>query len=73
MTIHILPPEQQSSYDQQVLEMLKEGDNEFVPPLSFRSSTIQSDLSAAQAVGDGVMCYFQEMKKQRLLVAAEVA
>lgn len=45
MEIKILTKIEQDKYDNEILDMLTKGDTEFVPPLSARSSTTQSDLT----------------------------
>lgn len=52
-----------------ILEMLIQGDAEFVPLLSACSSTTQSNLIGIINVSGGVLNYFKELKKQRILVA----
>ncbi len=71
MEIKILIKEEQDKYDNEILDMLTRGDAEFVPPLSARSTTTQSDLSGRKNVNGGVLSYFKEMKKQKILVAVE--
>lgn len=71
MEIRILTKSEQDKYDNEILEMLTKGDTEFVPPLSARSSTTQSELTGRINVNDGVLSYFNELKKQRILVATE--
>lgn len=71
MVIQILSQDEQAVYYDEILEMLYAGDKDFVPPLSARSSTTQSDLTSSSSNEDGVRLYFNEMKKQRFLVATE--
>ena len=71
MEIKILTPEVYGVYSDEILAMLYASNQDFVPPLSARSSTTQADLSAAISGKDGVLLYFNEMKKQRILVATE--
>lgn len=71
MTIKILEKCEHNKYYAEIFEMLKECDGEFVPPLSARSSTTQSDLSGEVKTNDGVENYFCELKNQRILVAVE--
>ena len=71
MIINILKESEYDRYDDEILDLLSEGDEEFVPPLSARSSTTQSDLSGGTKAGDGVLNYFNELKKQKILVAVE--
>lgn len=71
MEIKLIAPEEQGCYDSLILEILTAADNEFVPPLSSRRSTTQSDLTGDKKDGDGIFRYFEEMKKQRLMVALD--
>ena len=71
MEIKILTQAEQGKHDKEILDMLIQGDAEFVPPLSARSSTTQSDLTGTANVNGGVLNYFNELKKQRILVATE--
>lgn len=71
MDIQILSQEEQALYYDEILEMLYAADKDFVPPLSARSSTTQSDLASSSQNDDGVQLYFNEMKKQRFMVAVE--
>ncbi len=63
--------EAQAQFDAEILAMLREGDEEFVPPLSVRSSTTQADLNSGEKVNGGVLNYFEALKRQRILVATE--
>lgn len=71
MIIKILEKCEYDKYDVEILDLLSEGDEEFVPPLSARSSTTQSDLRGGTKAGSGVLNYFNELKKQKILVAVE--
>lgn len=71
MEMRILKKEEQEQYYPEMLEMLIAADDEFVPPLSARSSTVQVDLSSAKKANNGVLHYFEELKKQRMLVTTE--
>lgn len=71
MDIKILDHFEHEKYYDEILKMLILGDDEFVPPLSSRSSTTQSDLSSGEKSNDGILKYFEEMKKQRIMVATE--
>ena len=71
MIIQVLSQTEQEIYYDQILEMLYEADGEFVPPLSTRTSTTQLDLSSGPVGSDGILLYFNEMKKQRFMAAVE--
>ncbi len=69
--IKLLTCEEQKNFYEDILNMLTDSDDEFCPPLSARNSTIQADLSANTKCKNGVMSYFEELKKQRFVVACE--
>jgi ribosomal protein S18 acetylase RimI-like enzyme len=69
MEIKLIPSDEKSKYDSRVFEILTNADNEFVPPLSSRRSTTQSDLCGGEKAKDGIKKYFEEMKKQCLMLA----
>lgn len=71
MGIEILAKDEQEKYYNDILDMLIDADDEFVPPLSSRSSTTQADLSSTKKLNDGVINYFEGLKKQRFLVSTE--
>ncbi len=71
MDIFFIKDEQIKEYEDELLELLTEGDEEFVPPLSARSSTTQADLSGTEKVSNGIVSYFEEMKKQKMLIATK--
>lgn len=71
MDIELLSRQEQEKYYDEILEMLIAADGDFVPPLSSRSSTTQSVLTASEKIGGGVVSYFEELKKQRTLAATE--
>ncbi len=71
MEIKLLKDTEKSIYDSEIMNMLIESDNEFVPPLSARNSTTQSDFSDTKNVSGGITAYFDELRKQKLLVAVE--
>ena len=68
MHFFIMDEAQKKKYSNEILELVKLGDNDFVPPLSQRTSTIQGDLSGSTCENNnGVMSYFNEMMKQTVL------
>lgn len=58
-----------SGYAEQILALLTMADKEFIPPLSSRGSTTQSDLSGSASCSDGVAAYYQEMAQQPAALA----
>ena len=65
----VLKKEEQEKFYDQILKMLIISDKDFCPPLSARTSTTQADLSSNQVSVNGVLSYFEEMKKQRFAAA----
>lgn len=62
-------------YENQIWEMLKKADTEFIPPLSSRNSTTQKDLSGSQgsASPEGPIDYFNTMKTQPIIIVLDEA
>ena len=57
-------------YADSIKALLKESDNDFLPPLSKRGSTL--DKSFSQSLNkNGILSYFEEMQKQEILGAFE--
>lgn len=71
MVIHLPDEKEQEKYYDEILKMLYDADKEFVPPLSSRSSSTQSVLTDTERKTDGVLSYFESLKKQRFLVATD--
>ena len=71
MDIKLLSLDENISYGDEILNMLELCDKEFVPPLSLRSSTTQSDLKSKEENKIGVKSYFDEVIKQHLMVVTE--
>lgn len=71
MEIKILEKNECEKFYGEILEMLIAGDDEFVPPLSARNSTTQKNLKGSEKKPNGILSYFEEMKKQRIMVATE--
>lgn len=69
--IVILNSNEQEKFYEQILHMLIDADMEFCPPLSVRTSTTQSNLAKNQKYNKGVLNYFEELKKQRFVVACD--
>ena len=64
--------EQDASLVDQLRAMLRWADNQFVPPLSARHSSTQTDLSPAQAANDHMIeDYLKALLDQRFLLALE--
>ena len=71
MKLEILSRTDKDFYEDSIIDMLNVSDREFVPPLSKRSSTTQSDLSDRECSESGIIKYYKEMKKQEILGAFE--
>lgn len=71
MEIKFLDETTKNVFDEDILSMLYEADEDFVPPLSARNSTTQKNLSAVSDTENGVKSYFDELKKQKFMVCTE--
>jgi len=71
MNIELLNSQEQVKYYDEILKMLVAGDDDFIPPLSARTSTTQSNLNISKRRENGILNYFDELKKQRIMVAKE--
>ncbi len=71
MQLTILTDTQKWQYKNDILEIMNICDADFVPPLSSRSSTTQSDLKSGECNKDGILNYYTEMAKQDILAAIE--
>lgn len=71
MELCLFEKERQHTIYQDVLQLLQEADQEFVPPLSSRSSATQQDFSGVSENSNGVLSYFEQLKQQRFIGALE--
>lgn len=71
MEIRILDKVEQQRIYTDAYSMLSAADDEFVPPLSSRSSSTQRDLSGGEKNSDGIRMYFEQLKMQRFAAAFE--
>ena len=71
MEIRILDKAEQARIYDAAYCMLEAADDEFVPPLSSRSSSTQRDLSGGKKNSDGIKMYFEQLKGQRFAAAYE--
>ena len=71
MEIRILEKEEQKNIYAEVYEMLTAADDEFIPPLSSRSSSTQQNFSKNIKNADGISQYFEQLKNQRFVSAFE--
>ena len=58
-------------YMNQVWELLKKIDKEFIPPLSTRKSTHQKELNTPNTQSEEPVEYFRQMKEQKIILALE--
>jgi len=56
-------------YRREIIEMLRESDEDFVPPLSVRASTLDTDFKVKNTVKDGILSYYEKMNEQEILGA----
>lgn len=68
MDFRLLSEADKIIFEKEMIGMLIESDNDFVPPLSSRASTLDKGFSADKKSG-GVESYFSEMRKQQILAA----
>lgn len=66
MEFRVLNSLEKSKYREELMEILSINDKNFVPPLSQRSSTTQSNLQGADGEGD-ILPYFNKMMEQNIL------
>lgn len=52
-----------------IWEILRDADGQFIPPLSARTSSVQSDLIVSELDPDGPREYFDSMRTQYFLIA----
>ncbi len=71
MQFIVLTDIQKHQYKNEILEIMQICDNDFVPPLSSRSSTTQSDLKSGEYDKNGILNYYTEMEKQDILAAID--
>ena len=71
MELRLLGTQEKNSCKDALLEMLTAADEEFVPPLSARTSTTQADFTSEADSTDGILLYFQQMHEQQILGALE--
>ena len=71
MDFKILTKEDKSVYKQTILDTMRLCDNDFVPPLSARSSTTQKSLVGGSSSEQGLLSYCNEMLSQVVLGAFE--
>lgn len=71
MQFTVLTDIQKQKYKNDMIEIMQICDGDFVPPLSSRSSTTQSNLRSGEYSKDGILNYYTEMEKQDILAAIE--
>lgn len=71
MELRILTAEDRVRYHDRILEMMKESDKDFVPPLSTRFSPKQTVFTGGEGTEEGLITYMQSMMKETMLAAFE--
>ncbi len=71
MEFRLFGEEEKQRYRSDILGMMQEADQDFVPPLSARTSSVQKDLANAVSSENGIALYYEEMSKQEILGAFE--
>ena len=72
MELHILNESDKSRYREEILALLRESDEDFLPPLSKRSSTRDNTFSESSTNKDGVLSYYKAMNQQHILAALDL-
>lgn len=67
MWFKVMSTTDKDKFKADLLQMLKNSDKDFVPPLSSRRSTTQSDFSLSGGSEDGILNYYNEMNNQQIL------
>ena len=63
--------EKKITYREEIIDMMREADNDFVPPMSARFSPFQTDLKGGSAAADGIITYYNGMVNESMLAAVE--
>lgn len=71
MELRILTAEDVVNYRDRILEMMRESDNDFVPPLSVRFSNSQTVFVGGDTTGAGIESYYKSLVKEKILGAFE--
>ena len=71
MQLVILDEAQKERYAKDILALLTLSDNDFLPPLSARTSTTQTALQPLKSNDDGITFYHKEMMQQEILGALD--
>jgi ribosomal protein S18 acetylase RimI-like enzyme len=61
----------EEQYSNDIWELIKGSNNDFVPPLSTRYSTCQKDMKTDQSKADEPILYFELLKSQSFILAIE--
>ena len=69
MELKILTDEEKDIYSRQIIDLLTESDDDFLPPLSKRGSPKDKSFSQDTKNSDGVISYYTEMNRQPILAA----
>ena len=67
MYFKLLSNDDKIIYKNEILDMMKVSDKDFVPPLSARNSTLQKDLTSFKTSTGGIEKYYAEMESQEIL------
>ena len=69
MELKFLTEADKPRYHEELLHLLRESDNDFLPPLSQRCSTSDQAFTQKAENADGVLSYYDSMCKQSILIA----
>lgn len=71
MELKILSKAEKENFREEIIALLIESDEDFLPPLSSRGSTRDKTFSAEKANSGGVLSYYNAMNSQELLAATQ--
>lgn len=71
MELRILTAEDKVKYHDRILEMMRESNNDFVPPLATRFSPKQTVFAGGEGTEEGLRTYMQSMLQETILAAFE--
>ena len=70
MNFKIFNEQDKTVFENEIISMLSESDNDFVPPISARSSTLDKSFNGTPSES-GILSYYREMKRQSIIGAFE--
>ena len=71
MRLKLLNDREKCFYETDILHLLSESDKDFVPPLSYRNSTLDKSFSTSHESKSGILNYYEAMKLQEMLAVLD--